>query len=300
MTQLEVSVGRLRLPHPIMTASGILDETGASMRRLADAGAAAVVTKSIGLEPRPGHGNPTMVDLPDGRINAMGLPGPGIELFEEEMEDALKGNVPIVGSLFASKPDDFSALAGRMEDYGAAAVELNLSCPHAIGYGMEIGIDPDMVRSVVSAVKQAVGIPVWAKITPNTHRLAEVGRAVEDAGGDAIVAINTVKAMAISVEMRRPVLSNGFGGLSGQAIKPIGLRCVYELYVAVEIPIVGVGGISTGRDALEYVLAGASALQVGTAIGDRGLGLFESMKREMLELLDGASVTDLRGAAHEL
>ncbi len=301
MTKLEVDLAGIRLRNPTILASGVMGETGESLLRVAEAGAGGLVTKSIGLEPRKGYPNPTLVELPDGYINAMGLPGPGIEAFAEEMEIAKKGGVPIIGSLFAAIPEDFTALAGKMEDYGAAAIELNLSCPHAKGYGMEVGIDPDAVRAIVSSVKNAVGIPVMAKLTPNTHRLVDVARAVEAAGGDAIVAVNTVKAMAISVEARRPILYNRTGGLSGPAIKGVGVRCVYELHGAVKLPIVGVGGIESARDALEYMMAGASAVQIGSAVGRRGLNVFRNICDGLSEYmaangLDG--LNEIMGVAH--
>ena len=287
--------------NPTMLASGVMGETGDSLLRVAEAGAGALVTKSIGLEPRRGYPNPTLVELPDGYLNAMGLPGPGIEAFKEEMEVALKGGVPIIGSLFAAAPEDFSTLAAQMEDYGAAAIELNLSCPHAKGFGMEVGVDPEAVASIIRQVKSSVRIPVLAKLTPNTHRLVEVAKAVETAGGDGIVAINTVKAMAISVEARRPVLYNRTGGLSGPAVKAVGLRCVFELYQAVKVPIIGVGGVETWRDALEYILAGATAVQIGSGVGRRGMGVFSEVCCGMESYLKEngiTSVTELRGAAH--
>lgn len=301
MTTLEVDLAGIRLRNPTLLASGVMGETGDSLLRVAEAGAGGLVTKSIGLEPRKGYPNPTLVELPDGYINAMGLPGPGIEAFAEEMEIAKKGNVPIIGSLFAAVPEDFTSLAGKMEDYGAAAVELNLSCPHAKGYGMEVGIDPDAVGAIISSVKGAVRIPVMAKLTPNTHRLLDVARAVEAAGGDAIVAINTVKAMAISVEARRPILFNRTGGLSGPAVKAIGLRCVYELREAVELPIVGVGGIESSRDVLEYMMAGASAVQIGSAVGRRGLKVFSEICRGLEEYMAANRLRNLEeivGVAH--
>ncbi len=240
MSSLNLDVASIHLKNPTMLASGIMDETGASMLKVARAGAGALVTKSIGLEPRKGYPNPTFLELENGYLNAMGLPGPGIDAFGDEIRDARSSGVPVIGSIFAATKDDFATLAKKMEGYGADGIELNLSCPHAKGYGMEIGIDPEIVRDIVTVVKRSVSVPVLAKLTPNTHRLVEVGRAVQEAGGDGIVAINTVKAMAISTEFRRPVLYNHIGGLSGPAIKPIGLRCVYELYSSLDLPIIGV------------------------------------------------------------
>jgi len=253
------------------------------------------------MEPKPGHPNPTFTDVPGGYVNAMGLPNPGIELFAEEMELAVKEG-KIVGSVFGSGAEEFAKLAGRMEDYGACAVELNLSCPHAKGYGMELGTDPAVVSSIVSIVKSAVSIPVWAKLTPNTQALPEIGLAVQDAGGDAVVAINTLKALVISPEFARPVLSNRFGGLSGPAVKPVGVRAVYDLSTVLDIPIVGVGGITTWRDAAEYIMAGATAFQVGSAIGPEGPRVFERINSGLSEFMEEhgyASIKDMVGAAHE-
>jgi dihydroorotate dehydrogenase (NAD+) catalytic subunit len=302
MSSLQVNVAGLRLRNPTMLASGMVGETGGALLSVASAGAGALVTKSIGAEPRNGYVNPTLVELEDGYVNAMGLPGPGIEDFRIEMETAKRGAVPIIGSIFASSAKEFAVLSAKMEEYGASAVELNLSCPHAHGYGMEMGIDPDVVGTIVRQCKDSVSIPVFAKLTPNTHRLIEVGRAVEKSGGDGVVAINTLKAMAISVEFRRPVLSNRFGGLSGPAVKPVGLRCVFDLYAALEIPVIGVGGIETWRDALEYIMAGASAVQVGSAIGRRGLGVFAEITKGMQDYVDQERCGDIQGlvgVAHE-
>ncbi|MDR0309573.1 MAG: dihydroorotate dehydrogenase [Candidatus Methanoplasma sp.] len=277
---LVTSVGKLRLERPGMVASGIMDETGPSMMRMLRSGAGAVVTKSIGTKPNPGHPNPVFTELKAGYINAMGLPNPGIELFGEEMAAAAKAG-HIIGSIYGSSPEEFSKLAGKMEEYGAAAVELNLSCPHATGYGMELGTDPAVIRSIVSAVKSSVTIPVWTKLTPNTHMIKDLAVAVREGGGDAIVAINTVKAMVISPQFGKPILSNKFGGLSGPAIRSIGVRAVFDIRTAVDIPIVGVGGISDWKDAVQYLIAGACAFQVGSAVGTKGLGVFDTINLEL-------------------
>ena len=301
MVSLKTEAGGILLEKPGMVASGIMDETGPSMVRMLENGAGAVVSKSVGLEPNAGHGNPCFMEVSGGYVNAMGLPNPGIELFKEEMDVAVpKGK--IVGSIYGANAKEFSTLAGKMEDYGACAVELNLSCPHAKGYGMEIGTDPRMVKDIVSAVKDAVSIPVWAKLTPNTHILGDIGMAVQDAGGDAVVAINTLKAMVISPEFARPVLSNKFGGLSGAAVKPVGVRAVYDLRTVLDIPIIGVGGISCWRDAAEYIMAGASAFQVGSAIGTVGVDVFDRINKGLLSFMEEYGYDSIRsmvGVAHE-
>lgn len=271
------------------------------MLRVAEAGAGALVTKSIGMQPRKGYQNPTLVELDSGYLNAMGLPNPGVEAFREEMGIACGSEAPIIGSVFAATPDDFAYLSARMEEFGARAIELNLSCPHAKGYGMEIGVDPDAVARAVRAACSAVKVPVLAKLTPNTHRLAEVALAAQEAGASGIVAINTVKAMAISVEARRPILSNQTGGLSGPVIKPVGLRCVFELYKVLEIPIIGVGGIDSWRDATEYIMAGAVAVQIGSAVGRKGLGVFAEVCNGLTEFMAGngfSEIEEMVGVAH--
>ena len=301
MITLRTDVGPLGLDNPLMIASGIMDETCGSILRMFKAGAGAVVTKSIGSDNNPGHGNPSFIELDTGYVNAMGLPNPGIDSFVDEMRDAVREGT-VIGSIYAKSPDEFAVLAGRMEDAGASAVELNLSCPHAKGYGMEMGTDPDIVFSIVSAVKSTVGIPVFSKLTPNTHRLVEIGASVERAEGDAIVAINTLKAMVISPEAGRPVLSNRFGGLSGPAVRPVGVRAIYDLHASVDIPLIGVGGIGTWRDAAEYIMAGASAFQVGSAVGTHGIGVIREINNGLgtfMERYGYGSIKDMVGAAHE-
>jgi len=276
---LEIELNGLRFINPLILASGILDESGDTMLRVADAGAGGIVTKSVGVEPREGYENPVIYELPYGLLNAMGLPNPGIGNYEEEIKRVKKANVPIIGSVFGKTGEEFIYLAKKMEEYGADAVELNLSCPHAKGYGMEIGVDAEFVEEIVEGVKKSVNIPVWAKLTPNTDSILKIARAAEKA--DALVLINTVKAMAIDIDAKMPVLKNIFGGLSGPAIKPIGIRAVYEVYREVKKPIIGVGGITYGRDALEYIMAGASAVEIGTAIYYRGLNVFKKISHEI-------------------
>ncbi len=301
MVSLRTEVGTLSLDRPGMVASGIMDETGPSLVRMIECGCGAVVTKSIGLEPNQGHANPCFTEVPGGYVNAMGLPNPGIELFAEEMEVAVKAG-KVIGSIYGAAPEHFAHLAARMEDYGASAVELNLSCPHAKGYGMEVGTDPVMVRTIVEAVKSSVSIPVWAKLTPNTHILGQIGQAVQDAGGDAIVAINTLKAMVIEPEFARPLLSNRFGGLSGSGVRPVGVRAIYDLRTAVDIPLVGVGGIVDWRDAAQYIMAGASAFQVGSAVGTDGPEVFSRINaglERFMEEYGYDSIGSMVGVAHE-
>lgn len=302
MAKLAVSVGPLALRNPFLLASGIWGESGESLAGAWAAGAGGVITKSIGERPRPGYPNPTIETYSDwGLLNAMGLPNPGIDEYPREIAVALGAGATVVGSVFGGDAAEFARLAGRMAQTGVSALELNLSCPHAEGYGTEIGSEPDEVESIVRAVVREVRIPVIAKITPNTPDPAALAEAAERGGAAAVSAINTLRAIAIDVTMRRPVLAHGLGGLSGPAIKPVGLACVWQIYERVSIPIIGVGGIATAEDALEYVMAGARALEVGTVVTREGIGVFGRLAGDLSRRLDAlgfASIADAVGVAH--
>jgi len=301
MPDVSTTVAGLKLRNPTMLASGILDETGGTLLRVFKAGAGAVATKSIGPEPRSGYKNPTVVELDGGLLNAMGLPNPGVEEFGPEVKVALEGGALVIGSVFGKDADEYALVAKRLASYGVHGIELNLSCPHAKGLGAEIAQSEEAVREFTAAVKAKVNVPVMPKLSPNVSNIARFAQAAEDGGADAVVAINTLKAMAISPELRLPILSNKVGGLSGPAIRPVGVRCVYEIYEAVDVPIVGVGGIETSRDALEYIMAGASAVQIGTALCTRGLGVFADIVAGLasfLEKQEVESIATLVGAAH--
>jgi dihydroorotate dehydrogenase (NAD+) catalytic subunit len=301
MTNLSVVLCGMRLGNPTMLAAGVLDETGRTMAEVARAGAGAVVTKSVGKEARQGHTNPCIVEFDTGLLNAMGLPNPGIEAYRTEIAEARKGGVPVIGSVFGGTEEEIAEMAILMQAAGADAIELNLSCPHAKGYGAEVGSTPETVESVCLAAKAGLKVPMLAKLTPNTSSISKLAAAAERGGADAIVAINTVKAMTISPEARLPILANRFGGLSGPAIRPIGVRCVYEVYDAVDIPVVGVGGIVTSRDALEYIMAGASAVQIGTAVWTRGTKVFKEVADGIAEFMSEngyKSIGDMVGVAH--
>jgi dihydroorotate dehydrogenase (NAD+) catalytic subunit len=286
MADISTTISGLKLKNPTMLAAGILGETGDSLLRVAEGGAGALVTKSIGVEPREGHPNPTFVETEHGILNAMGLPNPGIESYKDEVKKALKAGVPIIGSIFGGNTEKFEMLAKKMEEYGVDAIELNLSCPHARGYGVELGHDKEKVQEITKAVKHTVKIPVFVKLSPNVSNIAEIAKVVENAGGDAIVAINTLRAMAINAELAKPILSNSIGGLSGPGIKPIGLRCVYDIKAATDLPIVGVGGILSGEDAVEYIMAGASAVQIGSGVYYRGEKIFTEICEQINEFME--------------
>lgn len=287
MPSLSVDVGGLTLHNPVILAAGILGTTGASLRRAAQAGAGGVVTKSIGSDQRIGHPGPNIVTVDCGLLNAMGLPNPGYKDFQEEIDIARVDGVPVVASIFGSSAAEFAKIARGLK---ADAFELNLSCPHAEKYGSELGRYPDLVESVTGAVKANADVPVWVKLTPNTSDIVELGRAAQAGGADAVVAINTLKAMAIDIETGYPILGNRFGGLSGQAVKPVAVRCIYELSSNLDIPVVGVGGVSSWEDAVEMIMAGARAVQVGTAL-HKGYDVFREITEGLSRHLDRKSLT---------
>ena len=287
MPSLSVHVGGLDLRNPVLLAAGILGTTGASLCRAAEAGAGGVVTKSLGSVPRVGHPGPTIVQVECGLLNAMGLPNPSYRDFQDEIETAKKGGVPVIASIFGSSAEEFAQIARGLR---ADAFELNLSCPHAEKYGSELGRYPDLVEAVTGAVKAASSVPIWVKLTPNTADILELGLAAQRGGADAVVAINTLKAMAIDIESGYPILGNRFGGLSGQAIKPVAVRAVYDLSSRLEIPVIGVGGVSSWEDAVEMIMAGASCIQVGTAL-IKGYGVFEEITSGLSRYLERKSIT---------
>ncbi|MEE8569920.1 MAG: dihydroorotate dehydrogenase [Candidatus Bathyarchaeia archaeon] len=298
-----IDVAGLHLRNPIMLAAGVLGLSGASLRSAWGAGAGAVVTKSLGLKPRTGYSNPTLVDVGCGFLNAMGLPNPGVEEFVDEVKAAKKGDeILLVASVFGETPQNFAEAASVMEDAGVDGIELNVSCPHVKAAGMEIGQDPTILKNVVRAVKNSVQIPVFTKLTPNTSHIKDLARTVEQAGGDGIVAVNTLRAMAIDVETGRPILANKIGGLSGPALKPVALRCVYEIAQTVNIPVIGCGGVTSWRDVIEFLLAGARAVQIGSAIAYKDLAVFHEVVtgvREYLQRKEYGEVEDIIGLSQK-
>jgi dihydroorotate dehydrogenase (NAD+) catalytic subunit len=294
----------LELKNPIILAAGILGTTGASLCRVArEGGAGAVVTKSIGPEPKTGHPNPSMVRLDCGFLNAMGLPNPSYPGFLQELKIAKKNSgVPVIASIFGGTAAEFTEVAEGLLPGKPDAFELNVSCPHAEGYGAAVGSNPCLVEAITAAVKDVVNVPVWVKLTPNVSDITCIGTAAESGGADAVVAINTLKGMAIDVESGYPVLGNRSGGLSGKAVKPVAVKCVYDLYSALEIPIIGVGGISSWQDAVEIMMAGASAVQVGSAVYD-GLDIFSEIStgiEAFLQRKGYSNVKKLIGFSHEM
>ena len=272
---LATSVGKMQLDKPAMLASGILGISLDVFNRLYRSGAGAVVTKSLSSEPWEGYPNPTIFSVNGGGwMNAVGLSNPGASNFAKMIEP--NQDVPIIASLVGSIPKDFEMMINEFKNCNVTAFELNLSCPHVAKVGLEVGDDPELVKKIVTTVKNSSTAPVIAKVGLGTTNYLNTVKTAIDSGIDAITAINTVRAMAIDVETQRPILSNKYGGLSGTPIKPIALRCVYEISSKYDIPIIGCGGISTWEDAIEFFLAGASAIQLGSAIGDNWINVFHT------------------------
>jgi len=297
--KLIVNVSGLALQNPTILAAGIMGTTGASLKRMASMGAGAVVTKSIGVEPKYGHPNPSLVKLECGYLNSMGLPNPSYNEFLPELEIAKTADVPVIASIFGATEDEFKEVAGGLPD--ASAYELNVSCPHAKGYGMQVGTDPMLVKKITRAVKNTVKAPVWVKLTPNVTDIITIGKAAEDGGADAVVAVNTLKAMAIDINTGYPILGNIYGGLSGPAIKPVAMRCVHDLYGALDIPVIGAGGVSNWADAVEFIMAGATAVEIGSAVYD-DIGIFASVSMGISDYLDRKKMKleDLVGLSHRV
>ena len=299
--RLTTNIAGLKLTNPTILASGIMGYSAESMDRVAKSGAGAVITKSVGIKPRVGYANPTIVQTESGLINAMGLPNPGIEKYVNEIKHAKTVlQVPLIVSVFGYSADEYAIVAKRAAEAGADAIELNVSCPHVKQTGAEIGQNPNILSEVVKKVKAETTVPLIVKLSPNVADIVVFAKAAVEAGADVLTAVNTLKALAIDAETMIPILNNIKGGLSGAAIKPVSLRCVYDIADAVDVPIIGCGGISNWRDAVEFLLAGASAVQIGTAVAD-DIKVFQSVNKGLETYLRKKlyeNVKEIVGLAH--
>ena len=299
---LKTNVCGVEFRNPLMLAAGIMGSNASSMNWILKSGAAGVVSKSFSLNPHPGYVNPTTVAVDGGIINAIGLSNPGAENFKEELKKIERKSNVIIASIYGATPDEFSNLVGQIQDY-VDMIELNISCPHAMdGYGASIGQSCDLSHTIVSASKDASDVPIIAKLTPNVTDITEIAKTCEDAGADALSLINTLgPGMKINIDVARPVLSNKFGGMSGRPVKPIAISNVYSVYEAVDIPIIGVGGIYTFEDVVEFLFAGARAVQIGTAIMEEGVGVFDKINHgleEFMKIKGYSSIDEMVGLAH--
>jgi dihydroorotate dehydrogenase (NAD+) catalytic subunit len=296
---LEVDIGALHLKNPVLAASG----TAGFGREYAHFAPlfGAIVAKSVTLGPRAGNPPPRLVETACGLLNSIGLENPGVEAFLRDELPAARGlGVPIVASIAGETAAEYGELARAVDRAdGVAAIEVNISCPNVARGGMLFGADPVQAAAAVGAARAATRLPLIAKLTPNVTDVCAVARAVVDAGADAVALINTVAGMAIDAERRRPVLGGVFGGLSGPAIKPIALRMVWLVAEAIDRPVIGMGGICDARDAVEFILAGAAAVGVGTAtFVDPGAaaGIVDGIRAYLVEA-GARSLRDIIGAA---
>jgi dihydroorotate dehydrogenase (NAD+) catalytic subunit len=283
---LSVEFAGIKLPNPTILASGILGVSGEILIRASRAGAGGVVSKSFNRMGREGYRNPSFIEVKGGFLNALGIPNPGMEEMREEVETASKQGARVIASVFGFDAEEFAEAAAMGEKGGAIAVELNVSCPHVKEVGVEIGQRPRVVADVTRAVKGRVRVPVFVKLSPNVTDITEVAKAAESAGADGITAINTVLGTSVDVDSGFPILGGVLGGLSGPAIHPIALRAVYQIRRAVSIPIIGVGGVEDWNGAAEMMMAGASAIQIGSAITTKGFDVFREVTTGLGKFLE--------------
>lgn len=297
----------MNLKNPLFLAAGILGTTASGMKMVARAGAGGIVTKSFSLEANDGYENPTIVKIEGGVINSVGLASPGVEAKKQELVELeeTRKETPVIASIYGDSEEVFCEVAERTKDY-VDAFELNVSCPHAkCGFGSNIGEDPEMTYDIVSSVKDDIkDVPIIVKLTPNVTDITEIAKASQEAGADALTLINSVgPGLRIDYQTARPILNNVLGGIAGPMIKPIALKCVYTTYKEVDLPIFGVGGIKDYRDALEFMYAGASLLQIGTSIMYDGPEIFKNIADDLTVFLKDngyKNVNDIIGLSHEL
>lgn len=301
---LSTTLCGVRLPNPTVLASGILGLSHEIMVRVARSGAGAVTTKSCSLTPRPGYHNPTVLDWGHGLINAVGLSNPGVEVMVEEIRAAKEQlaplGAPIIASIFAESIYDFGTVARFISEAEPDLIEVNISCPNIDDrYRQMFAANPYVAAQVTRRVKQNTDIPILVKLSPNVSDVVEVARAVVEAGADGITAINSLgPGLILDIETGRPVLAHGSGGVSGPAIRPVAVRCVYEICRAVKVPVVAVGGVMDGRDVVEMLLVGATAVGLGSAVYYRGIEVFRKVCDELREYMERhgyRSVEEMRG-----
>jgi dihydroorotate dehydrogenase (NAD+) catalytic subunit len=303
---LSVTLCGARLPNPTVLASGILGLSQEILGRLARSGCGAVTTKSCSLQPRTGYHNPVIVDWGYGLINAVGLSNPGVEVMAEEIRLARQRlaplDVPIIASIFANTIYDFGVVARYISEAQPNLIEVNISCPNLDArFEQMFATSPYVAAQVTRRVKENTKIPVIVKLSPNVEDIAKVAREVEAAGADAINAINSLgPGLLLDIETGQPVLANRWGGVSGPAIRPIAVKCVRDVCKAVKIPVIGTGGVTDARDAVEMILVGATAVGIGSAVNYRGMGVFGEVAAGVAEYMRRhgyARLEDFRGKA---
>lgn len=305
MADVSVTYCGVSFPNPLILPSGIAQEIPADHMRAIKAGAGGITTKSLTIEPREGNPLPRVAKYAEGFLNSVGLRGPGIEKGKTLIKEFLATSpVPVLVSVFATNVKDFERFAEELCPLGPHFLELNLSCPNVEDdMGKPLGLGTESAGAAVSAVKKIAGnVPVLAKLTPNIANIASVAKACEEAGADGIVAINAAgPGMLIDITRKRPILGAKRGAVSGPAIRPIAVRCVYDIYETVKIPIIGMGGVTTWQDVVEMMMAGATLVGVGSATYFKGYGVYEEMKKGLQEYMDKEGIKNLQelvGVAH--
>jgi dihydroorotate dehydrogenase (NAD+) catalytic subunit len=299
---LGVKLCNIKLDNPTILASGFLGTSASLLKRIANAGAGAVTIKSIGPKPREGNKNPTVLEWKHGLINAVGLPSPGYRNMKAELEELQKNlDKPWIVSIYGSSIEDYVNITSYVKKFKPDFIELNISCPNKKD-GTIFATDENLSRKLISSVKKVTKIPIIVKLTPNCTNIAKIAKTCEKAGADIINAINTALGMLINIEAKKPVLAFKTGGISGPALKPVAIRCVYQIYEAVKIPIIGTGGILNGEDVIEMMMAGASAVGIGSAVYYHGIGVFNKICNEAkiwLKKQNYASINEIVGIAHK-
>ena len=281
---LKTTFCKIGLQNPLVLASGILGTSVDLLKRVADNGAGAVTTKSIGPIEREGHNNPTVVEIENGLYNAVGLPTPGYKNMDDEFKRWKEIKAPLIASIYGCSIEDYINIAKYIQKYKPDIIELNISCPNKDD-GMFFATSPELSYKLVKAVKNISHIPIMPKLTPNCDNIAEIARACEKAGADAICAINTVQKEILHPELKKPLLSYGKGGISGPIIKKIALQKVKEIRQATKLPILGVGGVTYGKDAIEMLKAGATLVGIGSGVYFRGIDVFHKVDDEMKQIM---------------
>ena len=299
---LTTDIAGVRLKNPTILAAGLLGTSAAILKRVASSGAGAITTKSIGPVPREGNPNPTVLCWGEGLINAVGLPSPGYKNMGREWEELKSIDVPVIASFYAGSIDEFVEVCEAIVPHKPAMLDVNIGCPNTKSHGAVFGKDPKTAGKLVSKIKEAAGsIPVMPKLPPSDNFIA-VAKACEDAGADAIAAFNTWgPGMVIDINVRKPVMGFKTGGISGPAIRPMMVKGIYDLYEAVDVPIVAVGGIMYGIDVLEAMMAGATAVEIGSGIHYRGIDVFAkacSEAESWLKENNLKSIGEVIGGAH--
>lgn len=303
MPDISVSFAGLRLQNPTMLASGILGVTKSSLKYVVEHGAGACVIKSISLEPRSGHAAPNMHPVEGGFLNAVGYSNPGLEEAKREFSSLREVGAPVIASIVGKDADEFARNAEQFLSDEFAAVEAVLSCPHTPGYGTLAGQgSPESTEKITKTIRAKTKLPLFIKLSPQSEPISEVAKAAEAGGADGITAINTAgPGMYIDIKTRSPVLHFGMGGLSGPALRPIAVRSVHDIYKSVKIPIIGVGGIQSGRDAIEMMMAGAQAVQIGTGIYYKGIDVFKQVTDEIRTFMEEEGIekiSEIVGTIH--